>query len=304
MAESELLISHSQLGTWNRCRFAYNLSYVQGWTTKKDKEYFVRGGEIHKILADYYRGVQQGKFEYGNPAVVKAWMQAALASDKVDYEMIDQISWLLQRYIYDYSMFEDKGVEVVEVEKELTIDLETPKGRTVTLHGILDLLKRVNGKLWLVDHKSAGNASFWSENQIQMDSQLPTYQALLNRHGYDIFGCEFNFLNTYAYKKRDDVSPEKLFKRARTYRTDIETDNILHEFGLACDDIIDNRGNVRRSLTKDCDRCQFFDPCHLSLKGMNIEELMPASFRQKGQEDLMEVVSDNEADSNSSFSSF
>lgn len=304
MAESELTISHSQLGTWNKCRFAYNLSYVQNWTKKDSAIYFVRGGEIHTILADYYSSVKEGTIALGDPAPVKTWIQSALSRD-VDYELVDQIGWLLQRYILDYSVYEDRDVEIVEVEKELTIDLETPKGRTVTLHGFIDLLKKVNGKYWLVDHKSAGNASFWSEDEIQMDSQLPTYQALLNRHGYDIFGCEFNFLNTYAYKKREEVSTEKLFKRARTYRTQAETDNILNEFALACDDIIDNRSNIRRSLTKDCARCVFFDPCHLSLKGMNVEELMPAGFKQKGQEEVKgEAFSDVEAENSFGGSSF
>lgn len=283
--ESELTISHSQLSTWNKCRFAYNLSYVQGWTKKEKEIYFRRGGEVHNILADYYSSFPHGK---GDTSVVKNWVQEALQRD-VDYELIDQVQWLMTRYILDYSYFED-DFEVVEVEKEFTIDLETPKGRLVTLHGFLDLLKKINGKYWLVDHKTSGSARFWTDDEIVMDSQLPTYQALLNRHGYDIFGCEFNFLNTYEYKKRDEVSPEKLFKRARTYRTDIETQIILDEFALACDDILDNRHNVRRSLSKDCSRCQFFDPCHLSMKGMNIEELLPAGFKIKGQEDKGDLV--------------
>lgn len=290
MSESELTISHSQLGVWNKCRFAYHLSYVQGWTKKSKEKYFARGGEIHDILAEHYKG---------DPDALKKWMQGALASN-LDYELVDQISWLMGRYFNDYAPYEDRDIEVVEVEKEFTIDLETPEGRTVTLHGFVDLVKKVNGKLWLVDHKTSGSAKFWSENEIVMDSQLPTYMGLLNRHGYDIFGCEFNFLNTYEYKKRNEVGPDKLFKRARTYRTEIEVDNILLEFGKACDDILNNRDKVRRSLSKDCSRCQFFDPCHLSLKGMNIEELMPASFKIKGQEDKEEFIAP-EGDSVNSF---
>lgn len=294
--EPELTISHSQLGVWNKCRFAYHLNYVQGWTKKEKAIYFRRGNEIHDIAAKYYNTFPGG---LGNLNAVKAWVQDALARN-VEYEMIDHIQWLMQRYILDYSAYEDRDLKVLEVEKEFTIEYETPKGRLVRIHGFVDLVKEVAGKLWLVDHKTAGNAKFWTENEIQMDSQLPTYMGLLNRHGYDIFGCELNFLNTYEYKKRDEVSPDKLFKRARTYRTEIEVDNILLEFGKACDDIIDNRENVRRSLSKDCSRCQFFDPCHLSLKGMNIEELLPAAFKIKGQDDKEEFIAP-EADQVSDF---
>lgn len=301
--EPELVISHSQLGTWNKCRLAYHLSYVRNWTTKESKSYFIRGIEIHKILASYYKGIKNGTWELGDPTAVKVWMNDVLSKDEVPYEMVDQVSWLLQRYIIDFSVFEDKGIQILAVEQELGIDFETPKGRLVTLHGILDLLKQINGKQWLVDHKSASNASFWSDNQVLMDSQMPTYQALLNRHGYDIFGCELNFLNTYEYRKRDQIDSSKLFKRVRTYRTEVETANVLLEFGKACDDIIDNRSNVRRSLSKDCERCVFFDPCMLSMKGMEIEELMPAHFKQKGQE-LGELISDSEEASSFSGANF
>jgi len=292
MSESELTLSHSQLGVWNKCRMAYHLSYVQGWTKKDKEKYFQRGGEIHDILAEHYKG---------DPDALKKWVQNALSSN-LDYELVDQISWLMGRYFNDYAPYEDRDIEVLEVEKEFTIDVETPKGRIVTLHGFVDLVKKVNGKLWLVDHKTSGSAKFWTENEIVMDSQLPTYMGLMNRHGYNIFGCEFNFLNTYEYKKRNEVSPEKLFRRARTYRTEIEVDNILLEFGKAADDILDNRDNVRRSLSKDCSRCQFFDPCHLSLKGMKIEELLPAGFKLKGQENKEEFIApEGDSFSDSSF---
>lgn len=297
--ESKLMVSHSQLGVWDRCRFSFHLGYTLGWVQKEEPIYFTRGGLIHEWLAEYYNRIKDVEINLGSSAFLIDEMQKALAQG-VDPILVNQVGYLVRRYIEDYSVFEDKGINIVEVEKHLVVDLTTPKGREFSLQGIVDMvLQDLSGNYWLRDHKSCGNAKFWSESEVLMDSQLPTYAAILRRHGMEVFGMDLNFLNTYDYKDKNAQSPDKLFKRMRTYRTATEQDNMLYEVGLAVDDIIDNRDNPRRSLKKDCAKCQFQDPCLLSMKGLDISTVMSANFKQKDQE-----IDDSITASDSDFADF
>lgn len=279
-----LLVSHSQIGTWNRCSMKWHIGYNLGWTSKVQPAYFDRGHMIHEGLETYYNRFKDGK-PLGDasflPDLIGQWMQ----SDK-DLSMISAVGKLLERYIKEYSPVEDRLLKVLDVEKHVLADLITPKGRHYKLQGYLDLIVEVNGKVWIVDHKSSGSARFKTEQQVLMDAQLPIYAALLRDSGVDVFGMVFNFLNTYEYKTAADTS--KLFQRIVTYRTDVELRNIVTEFGRAVDDIYENRNDPRREFGFDCDRCAFQEPCMMNMRGVGFEKLMHPNFVLKNEsEDII-----------------
>jgi CRISPR/Cas system-associated exonuclease Cas4 (RecB family) len=284
--DKPLMVSHSQIGTWNRCSQKWYFGYQLNWVPKQQPIYFERGHAIHEGLETYYTRLKNhGRVAIGDAGFLQEllgkWMQEGMS-----IEMISQVGKLLTRYIKEFSPIEDDKVKVIDVEHRLVAPLVTPKGRHYHLQGILDLLVEVNGKIWIVDHKSSGSARFKTETQVLMDSQLPLYEALLRQQGVDVFGMVFNFLNTYAYKNA--VGTDKLFQRIVTYRTETELENLVHEFGLAVDDMYENRLSPRREFGFDCDRCSFQEPCLNTMRGIPINEAVSADFKQKGEgEDII-----------------
>jgi len=272
-----LLISHSQLGVWNRCSYKWHLGYQEGWSNKDQPIYFQRGGLIHEALAEYYERVRLGQIELGNDTVLRP-LTTRWIEEGVPVEMVNDVMQIVGRYIRDFSPFEDKGLEILEVEERFVMDLETPKGRPYQMQGIIDLLVRHNGKFFVFDHKSSGSSTFRSEEALLMDTQLPTYVHLLREHGIEVFGMVFNFLNTYNYKDRRNTPVDKLFKRIPSYRTERELAVILRETGKAVDEIYEKRDNPRRSFGYDCDRCNMQELCLMDMRGIDLDKEKPVNF--------------------------
>lgn len=290
-------ISHSQLQTWDRCKFSWHLNYEQGWTQKEKSNALTIGTLVHEFLEIYYANVKLGTVAEAWPAIrtrVNSKMQNPMQSLD-DIQCVNTAARLVEKYVHDFAPFQDKGLKIHEVEYHFVIPLISPKGRDFELQGYVDLLLEMNGKYWIWDHKTA-NGKFWTPTECMMDSQMPTYAAALRTQGIDVFGIVINMLNTYQYKKWSEVTPEKLFRREKTYRTPAELDNILVEIGRSYDEMKDFQESgmpARRSLKKDCSFCFFQDPCLMGIKGVDLNEYMSLNYRKKG-EPLIEVPEDYE----------
>lgn len=272
-----LRISHSQLASWNRCRLQWWLGYVEKWTPRKIKSVLEVGTLGHDWLRKHYLGTLDIKEELSKITFVIDDAE----KDENRITTVALASNLITKYVNYYAPVADADWEVLEVEKHFEIPLKTPWGTPFILEGYVDLIIRLYGKIWVVDHKLTSR--FWTPIQAMMDSQTPIYAASLRHLGVDVFGLIINQLNTYPYKKYDEVPPEKLFKREESHRTVNEMDNIMLELYKQVEDIAANREKIRRNLSKDCDRCFFQDPCQLNLKGIPLAHVMSDDFVKKGR---------------------
>jgi hypothetical protein len=118
-----------------------------------------------------------------------------------------------------------------------------------------------------------------------MDSQMPMYCAALRATGRDVFGIIINMVNTYDYKKPQEQTPDKLFRREKTYRTAHELDSVLFHVGLSVERKWEAQTNPNwtpiRSLNKDCDRCAFQEPCLFEIKGIDAAPILRAKYAKK-----------------------
>jgi hypothetical protein len=273
--------SHSQLQEWRKCKFSWNLSYVEKWQPKS-KAYPLRlGSAVHSFLENYYKGVIEGVPDAlaHHQTHLQDMVNSANLDDSI--QVIANAAKLVERYITEFALFEDQGFIPVEVEKHYTVRLETPKGRPYNFELYFDLLflHEESNKLWMVDHKTHNSRPF-SDTDILMDPQLPAYaMAMREKMDVNIFGLMYNLLNTYDYKK--PAPSNKLFDRKRTYRTPEELDAILKETGATVDDILENKDNHYRSLTRDCSWCKFQEPCLMAMKGMDVTPIMEELFEKK-----------------------
>lgn len=278
-------VSHSQLGQFDRCHYAWHLSHEEGWAPKTQPSYFALGSLVHEFLATYYKNFGNGTEQI--LSCLDAQLQQKYSEVGNDADAILMVSHaynMVKRYM-DYSFLHDGKWNILEVEKHLSVVLTTPNGNEFILEGVLDLLYTTpNGKLWLVDHKTANGAqNFFNDIEVMMDPQLPTYALALEKAtGMEVFGITYNMLNSYEYKKKAPL-PDQLFKRIDTYRSKIEQENHLINLGNMVDEMIEIRSQNRRkkSMRRDCSKCQFQEPCLAEMKGIDPMPLFEANFVNK-----------------------
>lgn len=270
VGEDILTVSHSQLGTRDRCSFAWHIGYELGYTPKEKKKALELGSMLHALADIWYTSHDATLVDQQ----IHRWLDGNL--DGFVLENIAAATWVFKKYI-EYAQVMDNW-KVLSTENHFVIPLTTPEGRRYNLQGYTDLIVEIEGRIWLLDHKSS--TKFWTPTQVLMDSQMPLYAAALRTLGVDVFGIIINMMNTYQYKDKSKVKMEQLFKRERTYRTPQELDAVLENTGMLVDEIY-NKAPIRRSLRKDCDRCNFQEPCLLALKGVDIESVLSATCRKK-----------------------
>lgn len=266
------IVSYSQVNTFDRCELAWDLSYRRGWKTTKRFQKMELGSMTGKLLNVLY----ETRDEKAIVPIINEWLNGP--TDGFVLSNIATATWLATRYFHD--IMPTQAFKVIGIEKHFEVLLTTPLGRKYILQGYIDLLvENLDGTIWVWEHKTTGR--FWTPIQAQMQPQLPTYAAGLRALGINVCGIVVNMLNNYDYKKKEDVTPDKLFRNLETYRTPVELDNFLINVGRKVDRMIDLGPHPERSLRQECDRCQFQEPCLMEMKGLVIEDVLRAGFRQK-----------------------
>ena len=279
-------ISHSQAQTWLNCEQKWWYNYKLGWVSKDTVPHLVMGDYIHGKLDIYY---QMQKYEDGEPHytpdelydIMEPLILEDLKEDGTNGEHISRALKTMNRYIRVYAPVEDEGMEVVESEMYFEIEIPTPKDRTVTIEGYVDLFyKNKFGLLIVRDHKSTDSGRFWNSLQVNYDMQQTVYIAGLRSLGYDVWRGEVNFLNTHDYKDFNAVPIEKMFKTVGASRTQDELDASLLWLGKMVDRQLDLT-DPQMSRDKSCGYCPYANPCLHKFKGKDDAVILQLGFRRK-----------------------
>lgn len=272
--EPAIKISHSQVLTWLSCKWKWKWAYLDRWTSKEKSHYLTQGNMMHELLAMYYSGKQN--------EVMPKLHEWANEPDK--WQLVEKCAKLYTRYTEEFAPREDAGWTTLAAEYYFSIVLRTPVGIPFELEGYVDQIKVKNGSIFVEDYKTH-TARPWTDDMVQMDSQLPVYGAALKELGYTVNGVSILLLNMYDYKEQQPI--EKMVKRIRHAPSQTEFSNILYQFGLAVDEILFYRGmNENRyvkNLKKDCSQCQFQMPCLMDNKGIDATPFLMTNFEQRSK---------------------
>lgn len=274
------ILSHSQLGQWDRCEFAWHLGYMQNWVQRRKSDALNIGSMIHAAFEIYYTHAPNYDLARSEiDTMFKELVTLAYANDESQLSPISRAMFCVNQY-FGWAPTVDKGHTILKTEHHFVVPFQTGKRRNFHIQGYIDLLTSFNNRLWAWDHKSS-EGKFWTPTEVMMDSQLPLYAACLRETGMSVHGYYINMINTYDYKDKSKVTYDKLFRRESAYRTETELNNIVTEIKFMVDDLIENSETPRRSMRRDCSKCQFADPCLMSLKGIDPEPFLKAKFNQK-----------------------
>lgn len=277
LPQPEIIISHSQAETWDRCGFKWHISYELGYAPIERSRGLELGGMIHELFAIWYETRDESLVD----AQVQKWVEEYTSGISNGHSLPSVASavWLFKKYIHEYPDNPDRYWKILAVEKHFAILLTSPAGHLYILQGYIDLIIEIDGKIWIVDHKSG--QKFWNDGEAMMDSQLPLYAAALRHQGLEVFGIIINLIGTYPYKDKTKVKNEQVFKTIQMYRSPSELDAVLNNTGLIVDEIIERRNPLRRSLKKDCDKCWAQEACLMSMKGINLVQYLDDTARKK-----------------------
>ena len=267
-------VSVSELRSLLRCTKQHDYAYRQGLVPVSTAGYFVKGKYLHRLMQIDLDLERQGIL--ADPGEVIGQARAdiiaehgTLAVGTTEFEEVDE---QLRSYLRETD-FND--TEILEVEREFYADIglrfsdirdgftvaETP----VLLHGVIDALVRVNGDLWLVEHKTAGRA--WSQGQFAFDYQSKLYTAAVTALGLEApAGTIFNFF----YPKR--------WETKLVYTTSTEVDLLLEEIQKAVE-LRDGLGSpLVRQPHWGCNDCGFRALCHSELIGTDAGYIRSTEF--------------------------
>lgn len=278
-----LTLSHSQVQAYNKCKFYWKLKYIDGWVTFSTGD-MNRGTWIHEAL-------NYGYSVNNNREMVRDYLGQKIrdASSETMPE-IARYTRIVQRYFEEFVPASDQEQITIGLEKEFELELLSATGRPFKLRGFIDRIFSYRGRIFVEDFKTMNRASWWDQISLMLDPQMTIYSAVLPyipELGIpSVDGVAVTQLNCYDYKNNAfETKPiSDIVRREKVYRTDMEKANILVELGNVADEILsqlENNKPFTKSLTRNCNKCDFSEACQFSLRGVNIEPFLAAKYTRK-----------------------
>lgn len=241
--------SWSEIDTARQCLQKHQLRYKAEWETKDESRPLTLGNMWHELMEDLYGG------DAGTPVKkLRKWRD-----EEVDPDFVDVLAWMLKGY-YDAWGSGDPTwrANVWAVEMEFELPLPDVGFGPLTLKGFIDLIVNINGKLWVVDHKSSGSPRP-RDRDLDMADQWTLYVWALRELGHDVFGSIHNYAMTKQLVRKQTV--EERFARIPIHRTQREVEAVAREASITAW-LAKGENGAPRSPGDHCwRRCDFIDVC-------------------------------------------
>lgn len=240
------LLSYSQLGEWLACRYRWKLGYVNLLKRKVMRPSIVLGSIVHQGLEAGYLG------EPIPEAIEEAINQQGLDLDEDEWNIIfEQAFMITRRGLSSFPMGEYGRWEIAKYNDKPAVELhlEVPLPGWDGFQAYIDVVlkDKVNGGLWVVDHKV--RSQFTPETAEETNIQMAIYQYILGYHGIStIGGMTHQILN-------QPMAKPKLNKDGKMSKAMIKCDwptyrSALIENGLDPDDYIDMAEKLKGEMTR------------------------------------------------------
>lgn len=316
MTKAEVHFNQSRLKTFDRCPKQYEYKYLQLLEPKKKARPLFLGSWVHSALETHYA---KGDWKIGHELYVKQWNKLFKEERTLLSQKGGPLPSLVERIMRSYLWYHrDEDWEPVYIEEVL--EVPTPlilDGRRFIFKGRLDLVVRDGeGKLWLVDHKTASTIPQPTAFHA-MDPQLMLYPwAAKIQFNIDIAGVVYNYVRSkppslpkinldgsiskrkivtdyptlLRFLKANGKNPadyrpllKQLYRKSdflRRYkmpRENVVTKQILLDT-LSKVKRIDETKRFTRTITRDCVRCPYADICRAELNGFNTDMARKVNF--------------------------
>lgn len=306
-------VSWSEIQTWCACRMKWHWTYEVGIVPKRVERAPSVGSCGHVAIAAMLRD-EDWTLAVGNWLKQEFDKRPLFDEEKAErMEVAELILKIMPRYLNQYQ----DSFEPVLVEHRFEIPIRGIRNRLV---GYWDAVVRgKDGHLWLLEHKFP-QRQFRTDENLDLDGQIGTYQYAAHRLGYPVVGTIYNQLlarlpaipkinkdgsvsraavYTDWQTYRDFVVKRKLnpddykemggklidfrfFQRSHVYRPLIEIRLFARDMERRIWDMQRSKKHIYRSESHiTCGRCSYRELCLESMKEGDTEYIIENQFEPK-----------------------
>lgn len=271
-------VSPTQLDVWFTCHYKWKLSYLDGFQARPGgpTNAMLQGTIFHEFMkATYDLYISEGS---GIRPLTEEEIIGIKDPIEKRYTKYEELILFYNAYkvwirYLRWAYREDDFVPLM-TEQELFVPVTKKKGKTVFLHGFLDLVAERRGELGVVDHKTYNSEKArWTAPLVNFDLQLAMYMVMLWKVRITPeWGC-INGVNTHPYKNLGAEPDSKLFNREYTYKDTRQLQGYLDNIMALIDEMFDPKFYPKRAK-KDCEYCGYSQVCDMELRGLPSKEFL------------------------------
>ena len=217
------LLSNSEIKTFRSCRAKHHYAYGLRMRPIKVDAALEFGTAWHALLERDLTQIDTLPV----PPLADPYQEARL-----------QAMWSAYQIHWSAAEWQVLGVEV-PFEIEISNPLTNRVSRLYQLGGRIDAIARVDGKVYVVEHKTSGGdvtpgSKYWQ--RLRMDTQCSAYMIAARDMGHDIAGVIYNVAVKPALRPLEATPPEKLEykKNGELYARCRLTAETPEEYGARC----------------------------------------------------------------------
>jgi hypothetical protein len=224
----------------------------------------------------HYLGIQSGKYDEAKLKIIE---MLNLDDPELQTEEQNLVAWMFEGYIQHYGTDPEWEIKAVEYANQFWLPAPSGNRSDFRLKLKIDLVVKIQGRLWIVDHKSCKNLP--NDKMLELNDQFGLYTWALRKLGLKIHGSIHNACRTFRgiHEDEDPASLDARFKRTLMYRTDRELDMIADEaYRTAKRAWTTPLGEAERNTNEDTCRwrCDYTEACLMSRKGGDLVHMLTA----------------------------
>lgn len=249
-------VSPSRISTLNSCPQKHYYGYTLGLEKPGSTWQQDLGTAVHRGIEDFYNGKAVPRMEL----LAQPWAPAYNAC-------IDAFG--------TFSLLSDRNHQIIATEQSFEVPIEDDRiGEGWTLKGIIDVVDRIDGQIWVGDHKTSSRV--WPIQRTSLSLQHKIYElAVPELFGEDAAGSYYNFITygTRAGKAYANVERTVLPRNEQGLATAFE------EVISAIQRI--EGGQVYRNTGEHCKWCDFYVLCQSDYFGGDTQSAIELNYQPK-----------------------
>lgn len=279
-----VIASWSEIDTYRQCPHKHRLSYVERWGSPSTSPALARGTAWHSLMELHYGLLQEGDYKLNEIANQVFDFLAAMG---LDSDQEDLLAWMYDGHVDQWGLDPEWKIEAIEHNAVVWLPTDRGGRSRFKLKLKIDLVVRIGGKLWVVDHKTGKDLP--KRKELDLLDQFKLYCWGMRQLGYPVVGSIHNAVRTQRNKDQSK-HPQTLdsrFERTRLPHTDVELQRVAVEAYQTLR-MAYGPGSANPPRHPNADtcgwKCDFTDPCISARKtdrpNYQSEVLFDMGFRQ------------------------
>jgi len=271
-----LRLDNSKRSCWKTCKRKYFLLYEKQIKPTSNSTALRYGQTWHSGLEEFYRDIQEKGWTRDGSAIHRAifamretWeVETSRGSYYPDYRTLENCIKSLLQYVSNFAS-DEHMLHVVQSEQEFAVAMAPTEEETYftpfTFTGKIDLVAELNGRRWIMEHKTTGQPLATQVQRLHRSAQVMGYTYAAQRMYSQEDAVEgalvtIHYLSAYKSKTTGAYGEPKIdFQRS----PQIFSKNDINQWRLSMIDAAEEiaLAKQKNSFPMNHDNCFQFGPC-------------------------------------------